>query len=54
MDSPLLSILLQEKLIDGEKAGLLMEESQKTGKSIEALIDESGQIEEEKLAEAKG
>ncbi|MFA5128504.1 MAG: GspE/PulE family protein [Patescibacteria group bacterium] len=53
-NSPLLSILLQEKLIDGEKAGVLMEESQKTGKSIEALIDESGQIEEEKLAEVKG
>ncbi|MFH2136408.1 MAG: GspE/PulE family protein [Patescibacteria group bacterium] len=54
MDSPLLSILLQEKLIDGEKAGVLLAESQKTGKSIEALIDESGQVEEEKLAEAKG
>ncbi|MFA5413393.1 MAG: GspE/PulE family protein [Patescibacteria group bacterium] len=54
MDSPLLSVLLQEKLIDGAKAGVLMEESQKTGKSIEALIDESGQIEEEKLAEMKG
>lgn len=54
MDSPLLSILLQEKLIDGEKVDVLLEESQKTGKSIEALIDESGQIEEEKLAEVKG
>ena len=50
----MLSILLQEKLIDGEKAGVLLAESQKTGKSIEALIDESGQVEEEKLAEAKG
>ncbi len=50
----MLSILLQEKLIDGEKAGVLLEQSQKTGKSIEALIDESGQIEEEKLAEVKG
>lgn len=50
----MLSILLQEKLLDGEKAGNLLEQSQKTGKSIEALIDESGQIEEEKLAEIKG
>ncbi len=54
MDSPLLSILLQEKLIDGDRAGVLMEESQKSGKSIEAIIFESGLVEEEKLAEVRG
>ena len=54
MENQLLNLLLRENLIDGEKASALQAESQKTGKSIEALIDESGQIEEEKLAEARG
>jgi type IV pilus assembly protein PilB len=46
--------LLQENLIDEERANVFLEESQKTGKTVEALVDESGQIEEEKLAEVKG
>ena len=54
MDNQLLNILLQENLIDEERANVFLEESQKTGKTVEALVDESGQIEEEKLAEVKG
>ena len=54
MDGSLLSILLQEKLIDGDRAGELLAESQKSGKSADALIEESGLVEEEKLAEIKG
>lgn len=54
MDSPLINILLQEKLVDEDRAGVLMEESQRSGKSIDILIDESGIVEEEKLAEMRG
>jgi len=54
MAHPLLDILLQEKLISEERAKFLKEESRKTGKSIELLVEESGAIEEERLAEMKG
>ncbi len=54
MAYPLLDLLLQEKLLNEERVKFFEEESQKTGKSIEVLLEESGIVEEEKLAEMKG
>ena len=54
MAYPLLELLLQEKLLNEERVKFFEEESQKTGKSIELLLEESGLVEEEKLAETKG
>lgn len=54
MAHPLLELLLQEKLLNEERVKFFEEESQRTGKSLELLIEESGLVEEEKLAEMKG
>lgn len=54
MAYPLLELLLQEKLLNEERVKFFEEESQKTGKNIELLLEESGLVEEEKLAEMKG
>ncbi len=54
MANPLLDLLLQEKLLSEEQVKFFEEESQKTGKSAETLLEESGAVEEEKLAETRG
>jgi len=54
MPSQLVDALLQEKLIDAERAKQFETDSVETGKSIDLLLEESGAIEEEKLAEIKG
>jgi type IV pilus assembly protein PilB len=54
MAHPLLDLLLQEKLLSEERVRFFKEESQRTGKSVESLLEESGVTEEEKLAEMKG
>lgn len=54
MSYPLLDLLAQEKLLTEERVKFFEEESQKMGKSVELLLEESGAIEEEKLAEVKG
>lgn len=54
MAHPLLDLLLQEKLVSEERVKFFEDESQKTGKSVELLVEESGIVEEEKLAEMKG
>ncbi len=54
MASPLLNLLVEEKFIEKDTAQAIVEESQKTGKSVESIIEESGAVEEEKLAETRG
>lgn len=54
MASPLVDLLLEEKLIEADTAEAILAESKKTGKSVEAIIEESGAVEEEKLAESRG
>lgn len=54
MASSLIDLLLEEKLLEEETARAILEENKKTGKSVEAIIEESGAVEEEKLAEING
>lgn len=50
----MLNVLLQEKLITDEQAQVILDESRRAGKSVEAAVEESGVVEEEKFAEIKG
>lgn len=54
MNSALLNLLVEEKLLEEDTAQEIEKESQKTGKNIETIIKESSAVEEEKLAETQG